>query len=511
MRIVILFFLLQVSLIHGQTSLASINLQKGTYAVGFKHYKLVDSTRTYQVRDRFNNDFIHRPIPISIWYPAKAPQEQTTQLTLLNYLTILKEEEEWENLPNEYLLQWFHYLWNTPENRAHLAEKANAYAKAGPVDQKFPVVVYAPSYQASSIENFALCEYLASHGYVVIASPSRGTNIRWLEGGTTKDLETQSRDVEFLLREIRKYENVDEKNIALAGFSYGGMANIVTAMKNRTIAAVVSLDGTERYSYEVLAKSPFFDLDKFAVPYIHFAQKKIPEQVLEEDNIPAELNYSYPLYDSLQYSNIYRYKFHHLSHSYFSSFGVLFGNRDKRKDKPDAEIMVSYRYLSEHVLQFLDATLKGSAPAKAFIERSPAESGYPEGLISKQMKKAVPKPFTYRDFMDLAYQQNFEDLIPLYQKTKQQHPDFNIPEVVLNKLGLHLSFSPSRPLAGIKVFELALHLYPNSANLYDSAGTSYFYNKQYKNAAQSYEKSLSLNPDNPHAIDKLKEIEQLKD
>ncbi len=511
MRVIVLLivFLFQVGLVSGQTSLAAINLSNGKHTVGFQHYTLIDSTRTYQIRDKFNNEFTHRIIPVSIWYPAETSNGNTNQLTLLKYLEILKEEEEWENLPNEYLLQWFHYLWDTPANRAHLPEKTNAYLNAQAFEQQFPVIVYAPSYQASSIENFALCEYLASHGYVVIASPSRGTKIRWLEGGTPKDLETQSRDVEFLLKEIYKYKNIDTDNIALMGFSFGGMANAITAMKNRSIDAVVSLDGTERYNYPVLAQSPYFDLDKFTVPYVHFAQKEIPETVLKADNIPEELNYIYQLYDSLQYSNVYRYKFHHLSHSYFSSYGVLFGNRDKRKDKSDEEIMASYKLLTEHVLQFLDATLKNEANARQFIENGPVKNGFSADLISKKMKKSIEQPFDYRDFMDLAYQQDFEDLIQLYEETMKRHPDFQIPEVVLNKLGLQLTFDPTRGEEGIKIFELALHIYPNSANLYDSMGTSYFYNKDYQNAEITYKKSLVLNPDNQHAINKLQELQEL--
>lgn len=502
------FILVQISLLNGQTSLEQIGLTKGGYQVGFKHYTEIDSTRIYQIRDEFNNNFTNRLIPISIWYPAKTNGSGPEPLILLNYLEILKEEEEWKNLPNEYLLQWFPYLWDTPQNRAHLPEKTNAYLNADPVNQKFPAIVYAPSYQASSIENFALCEYLASCGYVVISGPSRGTTNRWLEGGTVKDLETQSGDVEFLLKELYKYKNIDIDKIALMGFSFGGMANAITVMKDRRIKALVSLDGTERYNYEVLAKSPYFDLSKFAIPYIHFAQKEIPEHVLKEDKIPEKLNYIYPLYDSLQYSNVYRYKFHHLSHSYFSSFGVLFANRDKRKDKNDAEIMASYKHLSEHILQFLNAHLKNDANARAFIENSPEENGFSEHLITKKMKKAQVKPFSYRNFMDLAYQQNFEGLIPLYQKTLKEYPDFQIPEIVMNKLGLHLAFSPTKGTEGIKVLKLALHIYPTSSNLYDSLGTSYFYNKDYENAILSFKQSLELNPENQHAIDKLKALKK---
>ena len=167
---VLVFF--QAYILNGQTSLEEIGLNPGSYTVGFKHYTAIDSTRTYQIKNDFNNQYRYRPIPISMWYPAKLEDKKVKGLTVLDYLEILKEEEEWKNLPNQFLLDWFPYLWNTPQNQAHLSEKANAFFNATLLDGKFPVVVYAPSYQASSIENFALCEQLASHGFVVISSPS---------------------------------------------------------------------------------------------------------------------------------------------------------------------------------------------------------------------------------------------------------------------------------------------------------------------------------------------------
>jgi len=506
--ILVSFILLQVYSIYGQTSLKKIKLNNGEYNVGFKHYLRIDSTRTYQVKNEFNNQFINRPIPISIWYPAEIEESNSDQLTVLNYLEILKEEEEWGNLPNEFLLDWFSYLWNTPQNKAHLHEKVTAYTYSIFLEGKFPVVVYAPSYQASSIENFALFEYLASNGFVVISSPSRGTDTRWLEGGTTKDMETQSRDVEFLLKEIYKYENIDMSKLALMGFSFGGLSNAITVMKNKNISAIVSLDGTERYNYSVLEKSPSFNLDKFNIPYIHFAQKDIPEEVLTSDKIPVELNYKFQLYDSLKYSNVHSYKFHNLTHSYFSSFGVLFANRDKRQDKSDDKIMASFKLLSEHTLQFLNATLKNDENAKAFIENSPDKNGFPESLISKTMKKSLETEFDYKDFNDLSLNQDYQGLIPLYKKTVAKHPKFQLEEGMLNTLGLRLSFNPSKMEQGINVFLLALHIYPKSANLYDSLAEAYLFKKDFQNALTSFEKSLELNPENQNAINRLKQLKE---
>ncbi len=504
----LIFLIFQVHSINGQTSLKEINLISGKYNVGFKHYTIIDSTRTYQIKNEFNNQFINRPIPISLWYPTKIDNKNSKQLTVLDYLDILKEEEEWKNLPNEFLLDWFPYLWNTPQNRSHLAEKVNSFSNTTFLEGKFPVIVYAPSYQASSIENFALFEYVVSHGFVVISSPSRGTTTRWLEGGTTKDMETQSRDIESLLKEIHKYENIDLNKIALMGFSFGGLSNAITVMKNQNISALVSLDGTERYNYPVIEKSPYFDLDRFDIPYIHFAQKDIPEEVLTSDKIPAELNYKFQLYDSLKYSNAYSYKFHDLTHSYFSSFGVLFANRDKRQDKSDDKIMTSYQLLSEHTLQFLNATLKNEENAKVFIENNPDENGFSENLISKKMKNTLETEFNYKDFNDLALNQDYQDLIPLYQKVIVKYPRLQLNEGMLNYLGLRLSFNPEKTQEGINVFLLALHIYPKSANLYDSLAEAYLYKRDHKNAILSFKKSLELDPQNQNAINKLKQLKE---
>ena len=80
-----------------------------------------------------------------------------------------------------------------------------------------PAVVYSPGYEASSVENFALCEFLASHGIVVIVSPSRGTETRFLEGDTTSDISTQARDIQFLISEAGNKSFADIQNVAVMG------------------------------------------------------------------------------------------------------------------------------------------------------------------------------------------------------------------------------------------------------------------------------------------------------
>ena len=81
---------------------------------------------------------------------------------------------------------------------------------------RFPVVIYAPSFSASSFENADLCEYLASHGYVVIAAPDMGATTRYM----TMNLEganTQARDISFLIGYAQTLPNTEMSEVAVAG------------------------------------------------------------------------------------------------------------------------------------------------------------------------------------------------------------------------------------------------------------------------------------------------------
>lgn len=134
-----LFFLLlvSVSLLTGRTSLKAIDLENGTYAVGFRHYKTFDSSRTYNRLFDWNNKSTLRPILTSVWYPGSPADSEVKPLSVLRYLEILKEEEEWEHLPNEHILNWFYYA-NTRANQKHLAETTTARPEIEAAKGKFP-------------------------------------------------------------------------------------------------------------------------------------------------------------------------------------------------------------------------------------------------------------------------------------------------------------------------------------------------------------------------------------
>lgn len=506
-------FVLLLSSLHQiaktQVSLKNLYPQNGKYAVGFKHYTCIDSSRTYHRIFDWNNKSIARPIPVSLWYPSEAIASGKQPMTVLNYLQILKAEEEWEHLPDEQILNWFSYS-NTPEHQQHLQEKTHAYLQLQAPHKKFPIIIYAPSYQGHSVENFALCEYLAGNGYIVIACPSRGTDNRFMEGATIKDVETQARDIEFLTKEIMRHPNADPEKIAVMGFSFGDLSNILVQTRNHNIKAIVSLDGSVKYQYKTLQQSSFFSIHKVNVPFIHMAQKRIPDSVMKEDKLDSTLNTCFHFYDSLIYSKAYRLQFHQLTHPYFSCSGILFQERDQRQDKSDNEIVASYKWLTRYVHYFLDAHLKNNKEALQILEKIPADSDSLRSIFSINFKLPAQKTFRFEDFNELAAAQGYNNLPQLYHSIIQQHPQFRINESKLNNLGLQLAFNPATSQQGIMVLLLATEIFSTSANLFDSLGEVYLYTRNTEQAIHYFKKSLELDAQNQNAKNRLQQLNNTK-
>jgi len=102
--------------------------------------------------------------------------------------------------------------------QASLGQSLSAVRDAGLEMGRFPVVIYAPSFSSISWENADLCEYLASYGYVVVASPGMGEKSR----ESTHDLSgvnAQASDVSFLIGYAASLPDTDMTKIAAMGLA----------------------------------------------------------------------------------------------------------------------------------------------------------------------------------------------------------------------------------------------------------------------------------------------------
>jgi hypothetical protein len=80
-----------------------------------------------------------------------------------------------------------------------------------------------------------------------------------------------------------------------------------------------------------------------------------------------------------------------------------------------------------------------------------------------------------------------------------------VNEGQLNMLGYKM-LNSDRASDAIKVFQLNVDAYPESANVYDSLGEAYMNNGDNKLAITNYEKSLELDPKNANATEMLNKL-----
>src|SRR5207237_8933290 len=83
-----------------------------------------------------------------------------------------------------------------------------------------------------------------------------------------------------------------------------------------------------------------------------------------------------------------------------------------------------------------------------------------------------------------------------------------ISESSVNSLDFGL-LSHKQTADAIRIFQLNVELYPDSANTYDSLGEVYMAAGDKAQAVKNYEKSLSLNPQNTNATAMLKRLREM--
>src|SRR5688500_13972920 len=109
--------------------------------------------------------------------------------------------EEERDVEEEIFTRAWVRLADTTRARRELDAPGLSVHNARAAADRFPVIVYGPSCNAPAFENHRMLEWLASQGYVVVASPSWGAGAAMTQDAA--GLETQTRDMEYLLASVR--------------------------------------------------------------------------------------------------------------------------------------------------------------------------------------------------------------------------------------------------------------------------------------------------------------------
>ncbi len=229
-------------------------LKKGPHHVGFKAIYTYDYSRVFhQPQPITGAPFpgeTARPIRIFVWYPADAAIS-SGKMKYGEYIRIQPDEKSFESFNhalNEFdnwaTLNWTDHKENSINKILNLSTEAVKDAPSLP--GKFPLVVHFIGLNNRRNENIPFWEYLASHGYIVVTIPQfsgAGDVSMELWGFSEWGKETNVRDMEFAISQLRGKFNIDYSNIGAIGFSYGSVFAMRMAMTNFNIKTLITWDG----------------------------------------------------------------------------------------------------------------------------------------------------------------------------------------------------------------------------------------------------------------------------
>ena len=475
----------------------------GPYAVGLKVVEQYDYARTYRSAvDELGKPYEGeraRPLQTLVWYPAEKTNK--SMMTVGDYAALQTSETE------------FGKKSSAKEQKGLAVSLAPALrdklwaVRDAPMDKgHFPVVIYAPSFSNVSWENVDLCEYLASNGYVVIASPDMGQRTRLMTNDVS-GIEAQAGDISFLIGYANSLPDTDMSEIAVGGFSWGGLSNLFAASLDSRIDALFALDGSMRY-YPGLVKQAGVHPENMSIPLLFFAEGEISLEE-QEAYLPPNDDHSPNVLNMWRHGDLVTVHMMGLTHGEFSSIfqreDDFWKHFEAKGDYSRNDGMVGYGWVAQYTLQFLNAYLRHDASALAFLKKSPSEAGVPPHTLSVNFRAASGPPATLDAFRQQLNEKGWDHAEDIYASMHKQNPNFKLTEGGLNDWGYELLTGDHKPEA-VELFKFNVSLYPDSANVYDSLAEAYMKSGQKDLAILDYKKSLEKDPKNENARNKLKEL-----
>jgi len=473
----------------------------GPFAVGFRVVNQYDHARAYQGEfDAVTGKAVEgeraRPIQTLVWYPAAANGKP---MVFGDYLALTGSEDDFtrsevrqRTLAAE-LIQANYLSESGPEQgRAALAGAMRARRDASPARGKFPVVIYAPSIGAPAAENPDLCEYLASHGYVVIASPSLGPHGRTMPN-SLDGVETQAADIAFLSAYAHTLPQADTGRLAVAGYSWGGIANVFAAARDSRIKALVNLDGSVRYYPELVAASKYVTPQSAAAPMLFLAARPLSLEDIARRGKPAA-----SFLNDMKYADLYTLTMLPMEHFAFSSTYLRFAPERRFNQYPRTDVNRAFGWSADYILHFLDVYLKDDPKARAWLAQPPAEHAIPAYAATMEARPAAAKPPGRMQLAKALAQRGFEHAHDAYQAMHTREPAFELKDAELIEWGYALLHAGQTAQA-VEIFKLATLLYPSSWNAFDSLAEAYELRGDKPNAILHYQRSLQLDPRNDNA------------
>ena len=472
-------------------------LEPGPHQVGYTVLHLYDFSRTYKPDvDYFGTKTegeLARPVQISIWYPA-SPAPDARRLTYGDYRRVSISETDFSRAESIWTDAGLNFAkmsvlrrGGKPDKIMEVFDRVSwAVLDAEQIPGPFPLILYGPGGDCPPWDNAVLCEYLASHGFIVAASPTHYAYFQQQEYNTQR-AEARVRDFEFVLAFMRGFPEVDIDRVGAMGWSWGGLNSVLFAIRNHLVDAVVTLDGSMAYpTYATAAKDHFdYNLKRLTKPILCFVQKPQPFQELA-------------FFDNFLYADAKLLQFNDLTHENFSS-GILIETFDIigfDDGRDTARMRTGYTLVCRYAERFFSAVLEGDEQAAAFVANQPEANGAPEGGIAfLSEKKAHKAPPTRFDLYRLYMQQGIDAALAEIARVHEIDPEHHFfDETDTTSMGMRMVRN-GRSKEGIDALRLVAAAFPNSWKAQFALGDVYLFAGDNANAAECYRKARELNPE----------------
>jgi hypothetical protein len=486
-----------------QRDAASSNLfgiEPGSHAVGFQLLEEQDPSR---VASAGTGSVRHpRPMRIWVWYPAARAAQP---MRFGRYLA-LADGDIWPTTVASGLREKLKFS-GQPLARSVgqgafaslLQRPVLAVENAKPSTGQFPLIVIGQGiWFESPIAFAALAEYLAGRGFVVATIPLVGTASPIVKVDR-QDLETEVRDLEFVIARARRLPFVSQDKLGIVGFDLGGMAGLILTMRNRDVDAFVSLGSGILFDHPSGLPKSAADYDPLAlrVPWLHITPRFLATQ-------PTDSKVE-SLFNAAVYSERYLLVPDAMAHGDFTSYALVEGRTAvpvywAAATPGDA---ARHKAVSRYVFNFLAACLTQSAESREFVSRAPDESAS-NVKMTLERRPAARASISYDEFVTAVIAGRAEDAVRDLRSAAATEPNhLLLREDSLSRLVMSLTLTWGLVSEAIPVIEFWVERYPSSAQAHVILAESYILLGNNRAAIDVYNKLLERYPNNANARTRL--------
>ena len=508
-------------------------LTPGPFTVGFKSSWRLDSSRAYNRvfddKTTYASGKSPRPILINMWYPAE-PAKNLEPMPHRGYLDIRSSEPQFSKFADELIGYEQDVVcaevMRKPKHELSGAERrlleglwnavTASYRNALPVERRFPLVIYHSGGGSSFEENAVLCEFLASHGYVVLGSAFQEPT------GASYNIDGRlgsARDMEYLIAYANGLPDVEWKHIGLVGHSAGAQAALMFQAQDASpVDAVVSLDTTQDYAS--LSDHRWDDMIKPILENRSNSRKPL----LFLANSHAVFEFA----DQLSEAERYYLTIRDMGHNDFISQGIR--QRDveslahpddqARRNERDAA-RSAYTIVCECVVDFFDAHLKGDLNKKrALIKKFESNQLGGTAPHMRFLARGIsgPEPFKTgseippdpRQVRPLLAKQGVESTIAILQAYHEKEPGAPVFQGNFAFALVYELLENHQVQEAVAFHRMYRSFGQDLVKKFIISGDGYLRFGAKIRAEQQFEKARTLDPENGEVADRLRKMREAK-